>query len=317
MITVYTDAHKAHNPPYEIYDGKLTPYAESADRAEAIVAALQVNQLGTIMAPRQFAAHHIRAVHQQAYIDFLRQRSQGLKTDEILYPSYFMSDTYAPVTANTYAAARAAVNAALTGAQLVLDGEPVVYSLCRPPGHHAGHHAMGGYCYFNNAAIAAQYMSVKGRVAILDIDFHHGNGTQDAFYDRDDVLYISIHADPRTRYPYSSGFRSERGHSKGRGYTHNFPLAIGTSDMQYLKTLQRALKEVTDFRPDFLVVSAGFDTFVADPIGGFSLSSDIYKDIAEQINMLHLPTLLIQEGGYNVAYLGTLVANFLTGFGRI
>jgi acetoin utilization deacetylase AcuC-like enzyme len=314
MITVYTDAHRTHDPAYEIYDGVPTAYAEAAARADNIVAAVREQNIGPVRAPRQFPLRHIHAVHQKQYVDFVHSRSAPLGPDELLYPSYYMSDTYAPIVAGTYSAARSAVDSALTGADLVLHGEPVVYSLCRPPGHHASDHRLGGYCYFNNAAVAANYLSAHGRVTILDIDFHHGNGTQDAFYDRDDVQYISIHADPHDRYPYSSGFASETGRGPGLGSTVNLPLPIGTTAVQYMRSLRRALVAVQQFAPDYLIVSAGFDTFVDDPIGGFTLAQGDYAPIAAQIQAVGLPTLIVQEGGYCVEQLGNLVTEFLSGF---
>jgi acetoin utilization deacetylase AcuC-like enzyme len=315
MVIVYTDAHQAHNPPYEIYEGELEPYAEAADRGEVIIDALRRKKFGSVISPQKFPLGHIYAIHQKQYVEFIKNRSAHLADQDILYPSYFITDTYAPIVAGTYDASVAAVNCALTGAQQVLDGsETVVYSLCRPPGHHAAHHTMGGYCYFNNAAIAAHYLSAHGRVAVLDIDFHHGNGTQDAFYDRSDVLYVSIHANPEERYPYSSGFAQEHGYGKGKGYNHNYPLPLGTDNAAYLKALHTALQDVKKFKPDFLVVSAGFDTFSEDPIGGFTLTKEVYSEVGEKIHELAMPTLLVQEGGYNVQNLGQMVANFLSGF---
>ncbi|EKD86283.1 MAG: Histone deacetylase superfamily protein [uncultured bacterium] len=172
---------------------------------------------------------------------------------------------------------------------------------------------MSGYCYFNNAAIAADCLSGHGKIAILDIDFHHGNGTQDIFYERSDVLYVSIHADPHDKFPYISGFSDESGKGKGIGFNKNYPLALGTKDQEYLKVLMRALKDVEEFKPRYLVVSLGFDTYEKDPIGGFKITPGFYKEIARNIKGLELPTLLIQEGGYNVEDLGKLSYLFLQG----
>lgn len=233
-----------------------------------------------------------------------------------MFPSYFISDTYAPITRGTYSAARSAVDVALTGSDLVLNGDGVVYVLCRPPGHHASPHSMGGYCYFNNAAIAADYLSGHGRVAILDIDFHHGNGTQDVFYDRSDVLYVSIHANPKGSYPYVSGFTDETGRGDGSGFNLNFPIDMSTNDSQYLKTLGLALENIQSFAPDYLVVSVGFDTFVNDPIGGLKLTKNVYPKVSEMIAGLNLPTLLVQEGGYNVEHIGELATSFLATFAK-
>lgn len=314
MIVVYTDAHQHHQPRHEIYDGVPVAYAETAARADTIIEALRSRPEYDIRRPRRTNLRHILAVHQRPYVEFIQRQSQQLSAAAELPPSYFMSDTYAPITRGTYRAARRAVDAALTGAQLVAGGEPAVYSLCRPPGHHAAHHAMGGYCYFNNAAIAAQFLSEHGRAAIVDVDFHHGNGTQEAFYDRSDVLYASLHAHPRDRYPYYSGFSNEQGRGTGKGFTINRPLPLGTGDKAYVRQLRQVLVAVQDFAPDYLVVSVGFDTFIGDPIGGFALTPPVYWQIGRLLAELNLPSLLIQEGGYNVTYLGELAANFLEGF---
>jgi acetoin utilization deacetylase AcuC-like enzyme len=176
---------------------------------------------------------------------------------------------------------------------------------------------MGGYCYFNNAAVTANYLSRHGRGASLDIDFHHGNGTQHIFYDRSDVLYVSIHADPLARYPYISGFDDEQGRGAGLGSTKNYPLPLGTTDTEYIRTLDRALEDVRVFAPDYLVVSAGFDTYKDDPIGGFALTAACYEQIGQRISALNTPTVILQEGGYNVEALGDLAHTFLKGFSTV
>jgi len=244
----------------------------------------------------------------------LQERSNLLRPSEQVFPSYFIRDTYAPITHGTYEAARDAVNCALTGAQLLLNEERLVYGLCRPPGHHAEYFAIGGYCYFNNAAAAAEYLSHHGAVAILDIDFHHGNGTQNIFYTRDDVFYVSLHADPNKKYPYVAGFAEETGIEKGRGYNRNYPLPLTTSETMYRKTLVKAIQTIRDFDPSFLIVSGGFDTYIKDPIGGLNLTVPFYEIIGKDINSLHLPTLIIQEGGYFVKDLREIACSFLKGF---
>ncbi len=313
MTIVYTDAHLAHQPPHEIYEGELVAYAEKAARAEVIIKAIREQGEHRIIAPKEFPIEHIYAVHQRSYVDFLQKRSEKLEKGRVLYPSYFISDTYAPVTPGTYVASCQAVNVALTAAEQLLTSQQPVYALCRPPGHHAEHHSMGGYCYFNNAAVAAMYLSAQGKVAILDIDLHHGNGTQHTFYDRDDVLYVSLHADPSVMYPHISGFTDEQGRGAGLGYTINYPMPLGTGDKQYLAKLHQALQDIQHFKPDFLVVSVGFDTFIKDPIGGFKLTIPVYKQLASHIADLQLPTLLVQEGGYNVEHLGMMATTFLSG----
>jgi acetoin utilization deacetylase AcuC-like enzyme len=172
---------------------------------------------------------------------------------------------------------------------------------------------MGGYCYFNNAAIAADYLSKKGKVAILDIDFHHGNGTQHIFYDRSDVLYVSLHADPLVKFPYISGFSDEQGRGDGKGFNKNYPLPLGTTEETYEKTLKKALEDIKKFSPDTLVVSCGFDTYIDDTWGGFKLTIPFYETIASQIKSLGVSTLVLQEGGYKVDALGKIAYSFWKG----
>lgn len=305
--------HLKHNPPYEIYNGEYEPYAEKAERLTSIVETLRKHGIKTFYNPHKFPISYIKKIHQREYVAFLRKKSNQLRQSETLYPSYFIMDTYTPITHKTYQAARSAVDVALTGAKYLLEGEKIVYALCRPPGHHAGFKAMGGYCYFNNAAIAADYLSEHGKVAILDIDFHHGNGTQSIFYNRPDVLYVSIHADPHDKFPYSSGFIHERGVGEGLGFNKNYPLPLGTTNKQYQKVLLKALRDILTFNPKFLVVSAGFDTYEKDPIGGFNLTIPFYQTIGKEIANLKLLTLIVQEGGYHLKDLGKIALSFLRG----
>lgn len=314
MKIVYSITHRMHNPLYELYDGAKIEYAESSARADSIIETLNSNNLGPFIEPESFDLSHVLKIHQAQYVDFVRTSSNTISQNELLFPSYYISDTYAPITAGTYVASIAAIDIALTGAQELVNGERVVYSLCRPPGHHAEHSSMGGYCYFNNAAISAEYLAQHGRVAILDIDLHHGNGTQSAFYGRPDVLYVSIHADPTSFYPYRSGFNNEEGAGLGVGKNINYPMPLRTTNNQYFKILRKAITDIQNFNPDYLIVSAGFDTFMYDPIGGFNLTLSAYTKIGALINDLGLPTLIIQEGGYNIEHLGEITNNFLTSF---
>ncbi|MDO8573664.1 MAG: histone deacetylase family protein [Candidatus Daviesbacteria bacterium] len=313
MKIIYSNNHSGHNPPYEIYERRLEPYIEKAERITSIVKALKEDKRMNFYSPNRFPLSHIYEIHQREYVAFLRNRSAQLEDTQTLYPSYFIMDTYTPITRKTYEAARSAVDVVLTGVRYIIEGERVVYALCRPPGHHADYKTMGGYCYFNNAAIAANYLSKNGRVAILDIDFHHGNGTQNAFYDRPDVLYVSIHADPHDKFPYNSGFTDEQGEGAGLGFNKNYPLPLGTTNEQYLCTLQKALRNVQTFNPNFLVISAGFDTYEKDPIGGFKLTIPFYEKIGMEISKLQIPTLIVQEGGYNIKDLGKIARSFLRG----
>ncbi len=265
-------------------------------------------------------------------VRWMSRRSVG----PLVAPGYYSFDLSAPIVAGTYRAARSAADAALTGAALLLEGQRLAYALCRPPGHHAGHDLYGGYCYLNNAAIATEYLRTEGRglrtelsgsqssvlspqswprVAVLDIDFHHGNGTQQIFYERDDVLFVSIHADPAREYPYFAGYADERGAGAGMGFNLNFPLEAGVTNARYLAVLEQALTAVADFAPRFVVLSAGFDTFGGDPIGDFALTAAAYPLIGQRIAQLGLPTLVVQEGGYAVAALGENAIGLLRGLG--
>src|SRR5262245_58484211 len=280
MISIYSTKHAAHDPPFEFLDGTLVPVYESPARATIIHTALERAALGPILPPLSFGIEHIRAVHSDDYLDYLEHiyerwvafgatpasvmpgtlavRWMGRRCDHpVAAPGYYCFDMSAPLVAGTYAAARAAANSALTGAALLLEGQRAVYALCRPPGHHAGRDMCGGYCYLNNAAIAAQYLGVGGqglgvggnsqpsapgpqpphRVAVLDIDYHHGNGTQHIFYERGDVLFVSIHADPARQYPYFAGYADERGAGDGSGANVNIPLEAEISDERYLTAL--------------------------------------------------------------------------------
>lgn len=314
MTIVYTNKHRLHRPPYEFYDGKRAVNADQAERADVIIAALSEQKEHVIIPPKEFPLKHIYAVHHEQYVNFLKDRSADLDGRKVLYPSYFISDTHAPVTGGTYEASVAAVNVALTATDRILKGEPAAYALCRPPGHHAANHASGGYCYFNNAAIAADYLSGHGRVAILDIDYHHGNGSQEIFYDRENPLYVSLHADPADAYPFTAGFADEKGHGPGLGYNINYPLPPDTDNESYLTALKKALGDISKYKPDFLVVSLGFDTFEDDTIGGLGLTVPAYGDIARMVKSLGLPTLLVQEGGYDIPHLPVMTSNFLKQF---
>jgi acetoin utilization deacetylase AcuC-like enzyme len=358
MITIYSAEHAIHTAPHEFLDGRLIAPYESPARADMILAAIERAGIGPIQPPRQFGDAHVRAIHGAEYLSYLEHaydrwvaaggdpaavlpsalavRWMGrASASPLAAPGYYCFDLSAPIVAGTYRAARTAADVALTAAALLLEGQPCAYALCRPPGHHAGSDLYGGYCYLNNAAIAANYLGVGGwglgisenvdlysptpnshpprRVAVLDIDFHHGNGTQQIFYERDDVLFVSLHADPAREYPYFLGYADERGAGAGQGCNLNIPLAAGVDDTAYLAALDTALDAIAAFAPDYLVVSAGFDTFAGDPIGDFALTSAAYAPIGRRIAALGRPTLVVQEGGYAVAELGTNLAELLRG----
>ena len=198
--------------------------------------------------------------------------------------------------------------------RLIAGGVGLAYALCRPPGHHAERKVFGGFCYFNNAAIAADELSRLGSVALVDLDFHHGNGSQDIFYRRADVLNISIHGHPNYAYPYFSGFGDETGEGEGLGRNFNFPLPEETGPERYFETLQKALKQVRLFQPRFLVVSLGFDTMKGDPTGAFLLTTASMRELGRKLGELNHPTLIVQEGGYNLRNLRRGAVAFFTGF---
>ena len=268
---------------------------------------------------RRHGEEYVRAVHAGDFVDYLKNVCLRLESKRPVYPyvfpirrpekrprdlavraGYYCIDTFTPLDRHAYQAARSAVDVALTAAEELLRGRHVAYALCRPPGHHAQHRVFGGFCYFNNAAIAAQHLSAKGRVAVLDIDYHHGNGTQDIFYQRADVLTVSIHGHPNFAYPYFSGFADETGEGEGEGYNLNLPLGEHTDSDGYLVALARALKAIARYHPSCLVVSLGFDTLKGDPTGSFTLRTRTMTEIGRRIAELGLPLLFVQEGGYNL-----------------
>ena len=334
MIGVFSPRELAHAPAREMHNGGWTPHAETPARAESIVAALP---------PLRLAVDHGRApllaVHSAEYLDFLERahglwRAAGRDGDAIPYVwpvvgrrpltlsridallGRFSFDAATPIAPGTWDAAYWGAQAALTALDLVLGGDPA-FALCRPPGHHAGADYFGGYCYLNNAAIAARAAQAagRGRVAILDVDYHHGNGTQDIFYNDANVFYASLHADPATDYPFYWGHADESGDGAGAGTTLNLPLPQGTGIAPYLGALDVALAALGDFAPALLIVSFGADTFAGDPISGFALTTGDFPVVARRIAALALPTLVVMEGGYATAELGTNVAAFLSGFG--
>lgn len=288
---------------------------------------------------------HILAVHDPRMVKFLEETATQIAPKAIVYPEifpirfadrlprnfnmragYFCIDTSTPLTNAVYPAARRAVDAALSGAKLLKDGtSPWAYVVVRPPGHHAERRAFGGFCYFNNASIAAHHLAVAGsvrgknrggpaRVAVLDIDHHHGNGTQDIFYERSDVLTVSIHGHPEDCYPFFAGFDDERGRDGGLGFNRNYPIRPGVDDAGYLTVLGRALRRIKAFEPDYLVVSLGVDIMKGDPTGNFFVTADGMQRIGKAIGREKYKTLIVQEGGYNLANIRRGVQQFLLGF---
>ena len=341
MLTIYSDDHQLHRGEFELSDGKLVPCYEKPERAELVLESVRQAALGEIVAPEEFGLDPILRVHDARFIDFLQNAwtmwTEAGRTGDALplsWPirgmrqiepehidgklSFFSFDAGSPITRGTWRAAKSSANVALTGAARLRAGDDCVFSLCRPPGHHAAADFIGGYCYLNNAAIAAQDLLDEGakQIAILDIDYHHGNGTQSIFYDRDDVLFVSIHADPAQEYPYFLGRADETGNGKGEGYNANFPLRWQSDAELWLKALDDGLRLIADYAPDYLLISLGVDTFIDDPISEFRLTSDDYLRVGSRIAALGLPMHFILEGGYAVEAIGTNVANVLRGAAR-
>lgn len=327
----------SHKPKFEWAFGDKIPHPETTHRAESILESLQAdNGRFEMREPTAFPLQTIKAIHNKGMIDVF-QSAQSLPIDQTFYPSVFpyhrdrsnldtsnirhagafCFDSGTPLNATTYAAAAWSAASASEAGKAVSSGEcKVSYALCRPPGHHASRDLFGGYCYFNNAAIVAHQMrKLNKKVVILDIDFHHGNGTQVLFYSNPDVLVINIHGDPSEFYPYFSGFKEETGRGAGQGFNINIPLSSGCDGDEYFKVLEKqVIPSIRSYNPDALIVSAGFDTYVGDPIGSFSLQTSDYGPIAEIISKLNLPTVVVQEGGYEAKRLGKNVATFLEGF---
>src|SRR3954453_2084438 len=350
MQVVYSPAHLAHDITSETFMGLSIPANEVAERAERIRDALTADGGFQIIEPTEHGESPITAVHDPGLVRFLEVawselRRQGISRSFLsadTYPNRSMFegmsddavadlvrepvhaggragfwglDSAAPLVAGTYIAARAAVDVALTAADLVIAGAPAAYGLCRPPGHHAARSLYGGYCFFNNAAIAAEAIvrATGEHVAILDVDYHHGNGTQQIFWRRGDVRYVSIHADPDSDYPYFLGRGDETGEGEGAGENLNIPLPAGTTDDEYLGAVDRALEAIAETRGSFIVVSLGFDTYGLDPIGTFALTTGVYHEIGRRTAALGRRLVIVQEGGYHRPSLGENARAWLRG----
>ncbi|WP_299892476.1 histone deacetylase family protein [uncultured Ruegeria sp.] len=339
MITVYTDQHKLRDSKTELYGGEMVPPFECPRRAEIILGAVKSAQIGEIIAPTSHGMEAVFAVHDRGFVEFLSTceaewRAAGFKGEAIAtcWPTRTMTAPHIPthidgkigyyalaaettISSGTWEAVLASKDVALTATDLVLDGARSAFGLCRPPGHHAAIDQFGGYCFLNNAAIAAQHARDMGceRVAILDVDFHHGNGTQNIFYDRDDVLFLSLHGDPKDAFPHFLGYVEETGAGAGEGFTANYPMPPGTGYAAWKACLSDALASVDNYKPDLLIVSLGVDTYENDPISFFKLGHDDFIDYGRAIGALDLPTVYMMEGGYAVDEIGINVTNVLIG----
>lgn len=326
VVLVINDRHLIHHV-------EELGYVESPVRIDSILGELEKTGLFLKVMPRHFSERYIKRVHDSQFVDYFKKVCANLEPGESVYPyvfplrnaarppkelpiraGYYCIDTFTPINGNAYLAAKRAADCTLTAAEQILEGHRLAYALVRPPGHHAGRRYFGGFCYFNSAAIAAQHLSTYGKVAILDIDYHHGNGQQDIFYERPDVLTISIHRHPRFAYPYFSGFNDEKGDGAGKGYNVNIPLMPEDFDGgKYQQVLGEALRRVVRFRPQFLVVALGLDTAKEDPTGSWSLEADDFETLGKMIGLVNLPTLIVQEGGYDTRVLGINARRFFSG----
>ncbi len=335
MRVIYTDRHRDHDPPHQFNVDHLGSYSESPARANAIVGALRSASKFDVEPPQDYDIESLHTVHDPGYVSFLQcvwrvwtergktsplipytyghRYSTHIPADIVHQAGYYCFDPQTPIVGGTFDAAWASARCALTAADLVLSGDAVAYALCRPPGHHAGRDVYGGYCYLNNAALAARRQG--SRVAVLDIDYHHGNGTQSIFYADPDVFTVSIHADPDREYPFYTGAESEIGTGRGIGTNLNFALPSGVDDAAYLATLQRALDALDRFDPSVLIVSAGFDIYAGDPLGDFCVSLDGLGRIGSTIDAFGRPMVILQEGGYHSEDLGRCAECFLQAMG--
>lgn len=321
-----------YNTKHDIHHIREVGYVESPVRVSRILQELVKTGWFRTVPQKEYPERWITRVHDRKYLNYFRRVCENLPAGKSIYPyvfpirnmtkppvdlsvraGYYCIDTFTPLNKNAYLAARAGVDCAMTAADSVLEGKKFAYALVRPPGHHAETSVFGGFCYFNNAAIAANYLSDYGRVAILDIDYHHGNGQQEIFYQRADILTISIHGHPSFAYPYFSGYSNEKGEGEGVGFNINIPLPEKMDGPAYLRRLSRAVARVKDFRPDYLIVALGLDTAAGDPTGTWSLRGADFENNGRAISTLSLPTIVIQEGGYNSRNIGINARMFFKG----
>ena len=322
---IYNDKHSIHHV-------RERGYVEAPVRIRSILNELLTSGMCELKPPHSYSEKHILEVHDRGYITYFKRICKSLPEGKSIYPyvfpirnsirppkddsvraGYYCIDTFTPLNKNAYLASKKAVDCALTCADLLLAGKKLAYALIRPPGHHAERKSFGGFCYFNSAAVAANYLSKYGKVALLDIDYHHGNGQQDIFYERDDVLTISIHGHPSFAYPYFSGFADEHGENDGYGFNVNYPLPENVSGPVYRSHLHKALGKIKNFKPAYMVLAFGLDVAKGDPTGTWQLKSGDLEENGKILGELRLPLMVVQEGGYRTRSLGINALSFFRG----
>ncbi|GAB6188441.1 hypothetical protein JCM30566_01800 [Marinitoga arctica] len=319
MKVVYDPRHVFYSPKGELDGFEIIENKDKPGRIETIKEVLQLKYGNIFVGSKDFSRSYLYFVHSSDYVSWLKEKQYTLEDNKEYFPRVFgydmCLDTKTPISKNTYEMAWISAKCALTGASLLLEGEELVYSCSRPLGHHAGISYCGGGSFFNNAALAARYLQKSGDIyiSILDLDFYAGNGTQEIFYEDDTVLTISIHGNPANHYPYTSGFEWEIGENNGKGYNINFPLKDEINGRTYLRVLEKALIEIEDFDPDFLIVPFGSNTHEKDLTTTFKLKNEDFKEIGNMLSYLNIPKLMIQEGGFDSHINGIVIDNLLDG----
>jgi acetoin utilization deacetylase AcuC-like enzyme len=342
MLTVYSEDHRLHDSKYEIYGGIMVPPHEMPRRMDMVMGRLKSENFGEIIEPEDFGMDAIRKIHDAGYLTFLETiwdewaAIDGYQGEIIptVWPSrrvnnvsripdfpegkagYYALSSETSINSGTWKASYTSAQVALTAYKIVADGARSAFGLCRPPGHHAAADMYGGYCFLNNAAIVAQKFLDDGakKVAVLDPDFHHGNGTQSIFYDRDDVFYASLHGDPNDMFPHFLGWAEETGEGAGEGCNANYPMPPGTGFDVWFKAFEDACEKIAAFGAEAIVISHGVDTYENDPISFFKLKHPDYITYGKRIADMGLPTVFLMEGGYAVEEIGINAVNVLQGF---
>lgn len=339
MLTVYSEGHRQQDGKAELFRGEMVPCFEMPQRADMILDRVKATNLGEVIDANDYGIDPILRIHDKGFVEFMTtvwdewvEAGYGGEAFATAWPTrsmreripkniegkigYYALAIETPITSGSFAAACSSANVALTGQKKVTAGERAVFSLCRPPGHHAAFDQYGGYCFFNNAAIAAQGFLDDGlkKVAILDVDFHHGNGTQNIFYERDDVYFASLHGSPDYEFPYYLGWDDETGKGTGEGFNINYPMMPGTTFDIWFEAMKDACKRIQGFGAEALIISLGVDTYAEDPISSFKLDSPDFITYGKYLSELDLPTLFVMEGGYAVEEIGINAVNVLQGF---